>query len=72
MGTAKQSIDEHCKSFFEEKTIDLRSLALQKTSNAAKEKKKTNFEQMCLFVCFAHLDVLTISMVLHNQTRLEK
>ena len=47
MGTAKQSIDEHCEPFFEEKIIDLRALALQKTSNVAKEMKKTNIEQMC-------------------------
>ena len=60
MGTAKQSIDEHCEPFFEEKIIDLRALALQKTSNAAKEMKKTNIEQMCeqtiLFCTFGCFD----------------
>ena len=46
IGTAKQSIDEHCESFFDEKVIDLRAFALQKTSNAAKEMKKPNIENL--------------------------
>ena len=46
MGTAKQSIDEHCESYFEKKILDLRTLAIQKTSNTAKEMKKTDTKKI--------------------------
>ena len=66
MGTAKQSIDEHCESFFEEKIIDLRALALQKTSNASKEMKKTKIDKLSdRPILFWILGCLTISMILH-------
>ena len=65
MGTAEQSIDEHCESFFEEKIIDLRALALQKTSNAAKQIKKPNIEKWSEHPIWFCMDVLAISMILH-------
>ena len=66
MGTAKQSIDEHCESFFEEKIIDLRALALQMTCKAAKKTKKTSIEKLSERpIIFVYLDDLTISMILH-------
>ena len=50
--------------FFEEKIIDLRALALEKTSKPAKEMKKTNIENLSeRTIWFPYLDVLTISIL---------